>query len=224
MQVAIDGPAAAGKSTVAKLIADRLNYVYIDTGAMYRALTLKAHNEGINVHDGNALENLLKKTTISLNTDNGTQSVLLDGEDVTEAIRQKEINDDVSFVSQHAEVRTLMVERQKKLAESANVVMDGRDIGTHVLPQAEVKIFLRASVSERAERRYKEQMEKGITTSLKELEQEIALRDKRDSERDVSPLVKAEDALEIDTTSLNVEQVTEKILSLIKGADPCDAL
>jgi len=224
VQVAIDGPAAAGKSTVAKLIADRLNYVYIDTGAMYRALTLKAHNEGINVHDGNALENLLKKTTISLNTDNGTQSVLLDGEDVTEAIRQKEINDDVSFVSQHAEVRTLMVERQKKLAESANVVMDGRDIGTHVLPQAEVKIFLRASVSERAERRYKEQMEKGITTSLKELEQEIALRDKRDSERDVSPLVKAEDALEIDTTSLNVEQVTEKILSLIKGADPCDAL
>jgi CMP/dCMP kinase len=224
VQVAIDGPAAAGKSTVAKLIADRLNYVYIDTGAMYRALTLKAHNKGISVHDGDALENLLKETSIVLQTNNGEQLVLLDGVDVTQAIRQKEINDDVSFVSQHAEVRTLMVERQKKFAESANVVMDGRDIGTHVLPNAEVKVFLRASVSERAERRYKEQLASGMNTSLTELEKEIALRDKRDSEREISPLVKAKDALEIDTTSLSIEQVTEKILSLIKGADPCDAL
>lgn len=224
MQVAIDGPAAAGKSTVAKLIADRLNYVYIDTGAMYRALTLKANNNGIDVHDGDALENLLKETTIVLQTNNGDQSVLMDGVDVTQAIRQKEINENVSFVSQHAKVRALMVERQKKLAESANVVMDGRDIGTHVLPHAEVKVFLRASVTERAERRYKEQLAKGMTTSLTELEKEIALRDKRDSEREVSPLVKAEDAVEMDTTSLTIEQVTEKILSLIKGADPCDAI
>jgi CMP/dCMP kinase len=224
VQVAIDGPAAAGKSTVAKLIADRLNYVYIDTGAMYRALTLKANNNGIDVHDGDALENLLKETTIVLQTNNGDQSVLMDGVDVTQAIRQKEINENVSFVSQHAKVRALMVERQKKLAESANVVMDGRDIGTHVLPHAEVKVFLRASVTERAERRYKEQLAKGMTTSLTELEKEIALRDKRDSEREVSPLVKAEDAVEMDTTSLTIEQVTEKILSLIKGADPCDAI
>ncbi|HET6871440.1 MAG TPA: (d)CMP kinase [Sporolactobacillaceae bacterium] len=224
VQVAIDGPAAAGKSTVAKLIADRLNYVYIDTGAMYRALTLKAYNKGINVHDGEALENLLKETEIVLQTNQGNQTVLMDGEDVTQAIRQKEVNENVSFVSQHAPVRALMVDRQKKLAESANVVMDGRDIGTHVLPRADVKVFLRASVSERAERRYKEQVAKGMTTSLKELEQEIALRDKRDSEREVSPLVKAEDAVEIDTTSLSIEQVTDKILSLIKGADPCDAL
>lgn len=217
MQVAIDGPAAAGKSTVAKLIADRLHYVYIDTGAMYRALTLKAIQSQINVHDERALADLLKETTIVLVQGDREQRVLLDGEDVTKSIRVQAVNEQVSFVSQHAKVRQLMVHRQQKLAESQNVVMDGRDIGTKVLPHADVKLFLKASVRERAQRRYKEQMAKGITTPLDELEEEIATRDRLDTERVNSPLKKADDAVELDTTSMSIEEVADKILNLIEG-------
>lgn len=218
MQVAIDGPAAAGKSTVAKLIADRLHYVYIDTGAMYRALTLKALQNHMDVNNEQALTSLLEETSIVLIQGENQQRVLLDGQDVTAQIREQEINDHVSFVAQHALVRALMVERQKTLAERQNVVMDGRDIGTHVLPHADVKIFLKASVEERAQRRYKEQLAKGMITSLEDLQIEIARRDKIDSERKASPLIKAIDAFELDTTSMTIEEVVDQIHTLIEGA------
>lgn len=218
LQVAIDGPAAAGKSTVAKLIADRLEYVYIDTGAMYRALTLKAKEEAVSLEDEEALVHLLNESSIILDQSHGQQRVYLDEEDVTDAIREPWINEHVSFVAQHPKVREGMVSRQQKLAKSQSVVMDGRDIGTRVLPEADLKIFLKASVRERAERRHKEQMAKGITTSLVALEEEIKTRDRRDSEREASPLMKAEDAIELDTTSMTINDVVEKIISLIKGA------
>ncbi len=224
MQVAIDGPAAAGKSTVAKLIANRLHYIYIDTGAMYRALTLKAHLKDVDVHNEQALEQLLEECEIVLEKEQDAQRVWLDGEEVTQTIRNPEINKDVSFVAAHKKVRELMVNRQQKLAERHNVVMDGRDIGTHVLPKADVKVFLRASVKERAQRRYKEQLTKGIQTPLSELEEEISLRDKRDSERETAPLTKADDAYELDTTSLTIEEVADRILSLIKEASLHDTL
>ena len=212
MQIAIDGPAAAGKSTVAKMIADRMNYIYIDTGAMYRAATYKALKEKVNIEDGVALANLLQHNQIELALDGDRQAVLLENRDITEAIRLPEVTNHVSFVSEHPEVRAKMIARQQELASQKSVVMDGRDIGTKVLPNAQVKIFLKASVDERAMRRYKEQMKKGIETPLEELKQEIALRDQRDSRQ----LVKAEDAIEIDTTNLSILGVVEAIMKIIK--------
>lgn len=212
MQIAIDGPAAAGKSTVAKMIADRMNYIYIDTGAMYRAATYKALKEKVNIEDGVALANLLQHNQIELALDGDRQAVLLENRDITEAIRLPEVTNHVSFVSEHPEVRAKMIARQQELASQKSVVMDGRDIGTKVLPNAQVKIFLKASVDERAMRRYKEQMKKGIETPLEELKQEIALRDQRDSRQ----LVKAADAIEIDTTNLSILGVVEAIMKIIK--------
>lgn len=216
-QIAIDGPAAAGKSTVAKIIAGKLGYIYIDTGAMYRALTYKALKTGADLHDGEKLKNLLDQTAIVLKQTGKGQEVIVDGENVSEAIRYSDVTNHVSLVSSHREVREEMVRRQRQLAQADNVVMDGRDIGTHVLPHAQVKIFLKASVEERAERRYKEEQEKGMATSLEQLRQTIALRDKKDSERAVSPLVKADDAVEIDTTSLSIDEVVQKIIEIVKA-------
>lgn len=218
LTIAIDGPAAAGKSTVAKLIADQLSYIYIDTGAMYRALTLKALRKKIDVHDEKALRELLNRTTIHLQKKNGEQIVLLDDEDVTDAIRSHEVTANVSYVAAHPEVRTEMVDRQRQLASKTGVVMDGRDIGTHVLPNADVKFFLVASVYERAKRRHEENKQKGIPSDLQELQKEIEKRDKLDSSREVSPLMKAEDAIEIDTTSLTIDEVAEKLLQKIREA------
>jgi len=212
LQIAIDGPAAAGKSTVAKMIADRMNYIYIDTGAMYRAATYKALKEKVNIEDGVALANLLQHNQIELALNGDSQAVLLENRDITEAIRLPEVTNHVSFVSKHPEVRAKMIARQQELASQKSVVMDGRDIGTKVLPNAQVKIFLKASVDERAMRRYKEQMKKGIETPLEELKQEIALRDQRDSRQ----LVKAADAIEIDTTNLSILGVVEAIMKIIK--------
>ncbi|MEI3604719.1 (d)CMP kinase [Pseudogracilibacillus sp. SE30717A] len=217
IRIAIDGPAAAGKSTVAKKIAKQLSIVYIDTGAMYRALTLKAINQNINIEDETALYELLKKTKITL-TQNGeytTQKVFLDGTDVTDSIRSEAVSNSVSFIAKHPLIREEMVERQKHLADDVSVVMDGRDIGTHVLPHAEVKIFLIASVEERAKRRYNENIRRGIPTNLEKLKEEIKERDERDSNRTVSPLIQAKDAIAIDTTSLSIEQVTDNILGKV---------
>jgi CMP/dCMP kinase len=210
--IAIDGPAAAGKSTVAKIVASKLSYIYIDTGAMYRAITLKALENSVDVHDENSLEVLLKSTDIKLIQQEDGQRVLLDGRDVTTEIRSKEVTNNVSYVSQHPKVRVDMVNRQQKLAELRGVVMDGRDIGTKVIPDAEVKIFLVASVEERAKRRHTENLNKGFPSDLEELKKDIEKRDLIDSQRDASPLVKAEDAIEIDTTSLTIEEVAEGIL------------
>ncbi|WP_212921932.1 (d)CMP kinase [Ornithinibacillus bavariensis] len=210
--IAIDGPAAAGKSTVAKIVAAKLSYIYIDTGAMYRAITLKALEKLVDVHDESALEELLKSTDIQLIQKADGQRVYLDEHDVTMDIRSKEVTNNVSYVSQHPKVRGEMVARQQKLAERRGVVMDGRDIGTKVIPDAEVKIFLVASVKERAKRRHEENLSKGFSSDLEELKKEIEKRDLIDSKREASPLVKAEDAIEIDTTSLTIEEVADCIL------------
>lgn len=216
ISVAIDGPAAAGKSTVAKIVAEKCKYIYVDTGAMYRALTYKALNDGIDIGNEIALSRLLNETVIELKQGNNGQLVFLDGQNVTEDIRNNEVTASVSEVSKHRRVREEMVRRQQLLAENGGVVMDGRDIGTYVLPNAEVKVFLIASVEERAQRRHEENIQKGFPSDIEKLKEEIALRDKLDSEREIAPLRKAEDAIEIDTTSLSIQKVADKIMSLIE--------
>lgn len=211
--IAIDGPAAAGKSTVAKRVAQILSYIYIDTGAMYRALTLCALNANLNVHEEKQLINLLKQLNIELIQNEDGQTVLVNGKDVTADIRSQIVTNHVSYVSAHAQVRQEMVKRQQALASNSNVVMDGRDIGTHVLPQAELKYFLIASVEERAQRRYDENIKKGMKTDLDELKHEIEQRDLIDTQRDIAPLIKAEDAIELDTTSLTIDEVVNIILN-----------
>ena|SRR5690625_2275778 len=212
IRIAIDGPAAAGKSTVAKMVADKLSFVYIDTGAMYRALTLKALNEQIQIEDEQEVIQLLQQTTIELMQSKTGQTVLLDDRDVTKDIRSQEVNRLVSKIAQINGVRKEMVHRQQILAENKSVVMDGRDIGTQVIPMAEVKIFLIASPEERAKRRHKENTEKGIPSNYEQIVKEIKERDELDYSRKYSPLVKAKDAIEIDTTSLTIHEVVESIL------------
>ncbi|MGM8211634.1 (d)CMP kinase [Virgibacillus sp. W0430] len=213
--IAIDGPAAAGKSTVAKLVAKQLSFVYIDTGAMYRAFTLKALNENIQLDDEQKLTELLKETTIDLHAEEDGQSVWLDGEDVTFAIRSDIVSKNVSIVAQSHNVREEMVSRQRAFSKRCSVVMDGRDIGTYVLPNADVKFFLIASVDERAKRRHEENLSKGFTSNLEELKSDIEKRDEMDSKRTIAPLIKADDALEINTTFLSIEQVAEKMVNEI---------
>lgn len=210
--IAIDGPAAAGKSTVAKMVAQKLLYIYIDTGAMYRALTLKAYNNLVSFEDENKLSDLLEHTSIELKQTEHEQKVELDGIDVTREIRTQIVTNNVSHVAKHRSVRKEMVKRQKNLAKNGAVVMDGRDIGTHVLPNAELKIFLIASVEERAKRRHEENIQKGFPSNLTELKKDIENRDLLDSKREIAPLIKAEDAIEIDTTSLSIEEVCQLIL------------
>lgn len=216
IRIAIDGPAAAGKSTVAKIIAKELSLVYIDTGAMYRCVTYKALQNNIDLHDEQALVNMLETTTIGLAVGEKGQIVLLDQVDVSDEVRTSEVTNNVSVVAAHKMVREILVDRQKQLAEKGGIVMDGRDIGTHVIPDAEVKIFMVASVDERAERRHKENIERGFDSSLEQLKEEIAARDKFDSERKASPLKQAEDAVLVDTTGLGLEEVVSKILNIIE--------
>lgn len=216
ISIAIDGPAAAGKSTIAKIVAKTLNYIYVDTGAMYRALTYKALDEKIALIDEPALFHLLMGMNIELKPSENGQLVFVDGQDVTDDIRNNEVTGSVSKVAKHRLIREEMVRRQQLLAKNGGVVMDGRDIGTHVLPNAEIKIFMIASVEERAERRHRENVQKGFPSDLQQLKEEIALRDKQDSEREVAPLKQAEDAIVMDTTSLSINQVADQILSLMK--------
>lgn len=213
MQVAIDGPASAGKSTVAKIIAHNLGYIYIDTGAMYRALTLESLEKNININDEQKLTMLLNNTEIELIQSQDGQRILVNKEDVTNEIRSQRVTTQVSYVAKHPKVRDEMVKRQQSLATKQGVVMDGRDIGTHVLPTAELKFFLIATVEERAKRRYEENIQKGIPTDLDVLKKEIEQRDMMDSNREVAPLTKADDAIEIDTTSFSIEEVAHKILT-----------
>ncbi|MBG9935128.1 (d)CMP kinase [Bacillus tropicus] len=217
ISIAIDGPAAAGKSTVAKVVAKKLSYVYIDTGAMYRTLTYAALEQKVDIENEEQLIEVVKNVNIEFQQGENTQLVFLNGQDVSEVIRTPEVTNRVSIVAKHRLVREEMVRRQQELAEKGGVVMDGRDIGTHVLPDAEVKIFMLASVEERAERRHLENMNKGFDSNLEQLKEEIAQRDKLDSEREVSPLKKADDALELDTTSLSIEEVVQKIMGIVSG-------
>lgn len=216
LQVAIDGPASAGKSTVAKIVAKKFNYIYVDTGAMYRSITYKAIQNNINLNDEKKIVELLHKTKITFTPGSPVQNVFIDGEEVTDKIRSEKVTNNVSTVAALPLIRTDLVKRQQEIAKDGGVVMDGRDIGTTVLPNADLKIFLIASVKERAERRYIENQKKGINVTLEELKKEIEVRDYKDSHREVSPLKKAKDAIEIDTTSLSIDQVSDKISSLIE--------
>lgn len=211
LQVAIDGPASAGKSTVAKLVAAKFAYVYCDTGAMYRATTLKALLNHYDLNDEKTILAMLKKTSITFEPSEESQKVFLDGNDVTNDIRQENVTNNVSTVASLKSIRHELVKRQKDIAKVGGIVMDGRDIGTTVLPNAQVKIFLIASVNERAERRFKDNASKGINVPLDILRKEIEERDYKDSHRKLSPLTKASDAKEIDTTSMSISDVVEAI-------------
>ena len=216
LQIAIDGPASAGKSTVAKLVAKKLGYVYCDTGAMYRATTYAAKKNHVAYDDDQGLKEMLEKTEIRFVPAEPEQKVFVNETEVTKTIRLPEIANNVSTVSAQKSVRADLTERQRMIAEQGGIVMDGRDIGTTVLPNAEVKIFLVASVHERAVRRFKENVEKGIDTPLDVLEKEIEERDYKDSHRKISPLTQSKDAVLVDTTSLSIEEVVAKIMEIIE--------
>lgn len=216
MQVAIDGPASSGKSTISKLIAKENHFVYLDTGAMYRVVTLAVLRNKISIDDHEAIEKLVQTIEIGFSMKDGKQSVFMNGEDVTDEIRSVEVTKNVSAVSAIKEVRTRLVHLQQEIAENHSIIMDGRDIGTVVLPQAEIKIFLVASVEERAKRRFIENQEKGIEMSYEELVEDIRRRDYIDSTRKESPLRKAEDAIEIDTTTMTIEDVVKTVTALIQ--------
>ncbi|HEM3171804.1 (d)CMP kinase [Streptococcus suis] len=212
IQIAIDGPASSGKSTVAKIIAKNLGYTYLDTGAMYRSATYLALTNGIEVTDQNRIVDLLAQYPIRFGRDeNGQQLVFVGDEDVTLPIRDNQVTNNVSAVAALPLVREELVRLQQDIAQAGGIVMDGRDIGTVVLPKAELKIFLIASVEERALRRFKENMERGIETDLEILKEEIAARDYKDSHREVSPLKAADDAITFDTTGVSIEGVVQFI-------------
>ncbi|MCK8827342.1 (d)CMP kinase [Natroniella acetigena] len=215
--IAIDGPAGAGKSTVAKLVAKRLGYIYIDTGAMYRALTLKALEEGIDLESEADLAELAQNTEIKFIKAGAEDRVVIDGLDKTEEIRANKVSNNVSIVAKVAAVRKELVRIQRGLAQAGGVVMDGRDIGTVVLPEAALKIFLNATVEERTKRRYQDLQQKGENVDFEQLKEEIIRRDELDRNRDVAPLKKADDAIEIDTTALEIEEVVNRILEFCKS-------
>ncbi len=215
--IAVDGPAGAGKSTVARMIAGRLGFLYLDTGAMYRALAYKALTEGVDVRDDEALSELLADTVIELYpAEHGHVEVILDGVDVTEKLRTPQVNATVSQVAGFASVRTEMVARQRALASQGGVVMDGRDIGTCVLPEADVKFYLTASLDARALRRYHEMQRMGYNISLARIREEIEHRDMLDSSRPYAPLSKADDALLVDTTDMEVEEVVAYMIEVCR--------
>jgi cytidylate kinase len=213
--IAIDGPSSAGKSTVARMLAARLGYCYIESGAMYRALALLALETGTSLDDGAALAKLASGADMSFEWRDSQNRILLDGRDVTEAIRTPEVTDASSQVSIHADVRREMVRRQRELGRDGGVVMEGRDIGTKVFPQADIKIFLDASLEVRSQRRFLDQDARGHEDPAAVL-RELAERDRRDREREQSPLVRAADAVRLDSTHLNAEEVVQTILKMVE--------
>jgi len=217
--IAIDGPAASGKSTAAYLLAKKLGFTYLDTGAMYRALTWKALENNINLEDEVALSRMAENTKIDIFAkDDGPGAVVhVDGREVSDLLRTPEINKWVSVVSKVPRLRSAMVKLQRDIAKERSVVAEGRDIGTVVFPQADVKIFLVASVEERAKRRWKELREKGVFCTQEEIKKELRLRDKIDSERKVAPLKKAPDALLVNNTNLSIEETVEELLNIVKS-------
>lgn len=215
--IAIDGPAGAGKSTVAKLLARRLNYLYVDTGAMYRALTCKALRQGIDLTNEEALTFLAENTNIKLVPGADGNRVLLDGEDVTPCLRRPEVNGAVSLVARVPGVRHRLVALQREMAAQQPVVMDGRDIGSYVLPEAEHKFYLTATLEERSRRRWLELQAQGLKVTVEEVRRELEARDRLDSERAVGPLVVPPDAICLDTTGLSPEEVVERMVRVVQG-------
>ncbi|MEE9225132.1 MAG: (d)CMP kinase [Bacteroidota bacterium] len=210
--IAIDGPAASGKSTTARLVAERLGYVHIDTGAMYRAMTLKVIEQSVLLDDVRGIKRLVDTTRIELRRETGRVVVLLDGRDVTEEIRTPEITRSVSVVSSVREVREAMVREQRRMAEAGGVVLEGRDIGTVVFPNAELKVFMVAGAVSRARRRQEELKQHGLDVGLQKLIQEMQARDEKDSTRAESPLRRAQDAFQVDTSNLTIEQQVEIVV------------
>ncbi len=216
MKIAIDGPAGAGKSSIAKAVAKKLGFVYIDTGAMYRAVAVYAIENGIDITDKALTDEILDKIEIDIAYGEEGQRIFLCKEDVSERIRMPDASLGASNVAVIPRVRLKLVELQRKLAQKGSVLMDGRDIGTYVLPDAEVKIFLTASVSERAKRRFKELLEKGTEADFEEVKRDIEYRDKNDSEREFAPLKKADDAILLDTSDMTIDEVIDKMIEIIE--------
>lgn len=215
ISVAIDGPSAAGKSTIAKMVAKKENFIYIDTGAMYRCVAYYCLTQKIDLNDEKAVEQAIEHIQIRLTPDN---KVYLNDEDVSNQIRQDQVSLGASCVSKYQAVRSFLVDEQRKMAKAGNVILDGRDIGTVVLPNADLKIYQIASVETRAKRRYLENLERGLDSDLETIKKEIEERDYQDTHREISPLKKAEDAIELDTSSLTLEEVVEQVLTLIQKA------
>lgn len=213
INIALDGPAAAGKSTIAKLVATKLSMIYVDTGAMYRAITYKY----LQNNKDDDFTNLINNTTLSLTYDvEKGQRIILDDQDVTDYLRENDVTNNVSYVASKEQVRSFAVEKQQELASKKGIVMDGRDIGTVVLPNADLKVYMIASVEERAERRQKDNELRGIESNIEQLKKEIETRDNYDMNREISPLTKAQDAVELDTTGKSIETVTNEILSMVE--------
>ena len=213
--IAIDGPAGAGKSTIAKIVAKELGFIYVDTGAMYRTMALACYRDGIKAEDEEKVVEKCKQVNVSLKYVDGAQRVYLEDEDVSAEIRQEAIGNITSAIAVYGPVRKILVEMQQELAKKNDVVMDGRDIGTAVLPNADLKIYLTASSRTRAERRYKELVEKGQECDIDEIENDIKERDYRDMHREISPLVQAEDAVLVDSSDMDINQVVEAIKKLV---------
>ncbi len=211
-KIAIDGPAGAGKSTIARQVAERLGFVYVDTGAMYRSMALSVLRRKLDPKDEAAVSEAVSELQIAIRYENGSQRVLLDGEDVTSQIRTQEVGAAASSISAYAAVRKKLLKLQRELAESTDVIMDGRDIGTCILPDAQTKIYLTASSLVRARRRFAELTEKGESCDLLEIQREIEERDERDMHRAIAPLKQAEDALYLDTSDMTIPQVAEAII------------
>ena len=214
INIAIDGPGASGKSTISKLLAERLGYVYLDTGAMYRCCAYEAFQKGIDIDDEKQLQQLMDHIKITFDD---LQHVYVNGEDVSSEIRTNENGMRASLISQKALVRIKLVEKQREIAAQKGCILDGRDIGTVVLPDAELKIYLVASVESRAMRRYQELMKKGLKANLEEISADLKQRDYIDMHREHSPLQKAEDAIEVDTSHMSIEEVCTTIMQLIEG-------
>ena len=214
MNIAIDGPAGAGKSTIAKLCAKKMNLIYVDTGAMYRAVALYLLESGIDVNDRNAVADKCKCASVDIKYEDGNQNVYLNGVNVTGRLREEAVGNTASVTSAVPEVRAQIFSLQRGLADRGGVIMDGRDIGTVVMPDADVKIYLTASSDVRANRRVKELLEKGEEANFEEIKKDIEERDHRDMTREISPLKQADDAILVDTSEMTIEQVVEKIVSL----------
>lgn len=216
--IAIDGPAGAGKSTIAKMAAKKLDFIYVDTGAMYRAMALYFLRREIDAKDEKKIAEACEHINVTIAYQEGEQQVLLNGENVNAFIRTEEVSMMTSNTSKYPAVREKLLYLQRELAAANNMIMDGRDIGTCVLPDAELKIYLTASASERAKRRYLEQKERGVESDLAQIERDIIARDEQDMNREIAPLKQAEDAIYLDTSDMTIEEVVTKIVSLVQKA------